>query len=353
LLAEKLNTDMELVGEKVLKMKQDYEQVIRNLKQSLSELQEKNELHETKLVEAEQALKIKEQLYADLSKNFAELEKQYSDLKDEVNLDVEHRVKQCEVDFMEKMAKMDEKLNEARREQAKAVVLMRQMERSSGREKERMESLLKSCDEYYQEHIKKLQANFISVEKEKNILATLVRQQQQGVSLDSNFLTSSNYVSKYSPGSVLKSPVGFFNKNIIADTNWFEEDKKKSAEHKQTDESMLEANKNTSESRNAAAELTSFWLNSKQSINVEDSYQNEKTEEDHDGEECDSESNYTRPSLNNDTADESSETKNIEILQQIRKIMGDLQLSDGDDDSENETESLPAFRHKSKFFVND
>jgi hypothetical protein len=329
---------MEVVSEKVVKMKQDYELVIKNLKQNLSELQEKNELAESKLAEAERALKTKEELYDELSKNFSELEKQYNELKSEVNLDVEHRVKQCEIDFMEKMSKMDEKLNEARREQAKAVVLMRQMERSSGREKERMESLLKSCDEYYQEHIKKLHAKFISLEKEKNVLATLLRQQQQGVSLDSNFLSSSNYVSQYSPGAALKSPVGFFNKNIIAETNWFEENTSKSLDRKQIDENLLvETKKNTSESRNVVADLTSFWLDSKQSIIAEDSNEHEKSEDKNDG----------ADSTKDDTGDEATE-KNVEILKQIRKIMGDLQLSDLDDESDNETESLPPFRLKSE-----
>jgi hypothetical protein len=352
LLAEKLNTDMEMMSEKVVKMKQDYELVIKGLTNSLSELRETNELKEDELSEATRALQVKEKLYADLSQNFTELQNQYNELKSEVNTEMEHRVRQGENGFMEKLGQMDQKLNEARREQAKAVVLMRQIERSSGREKERMEGLLKSCDEYYQEHIKKLQAKLISLEKEKNALASLLRQQQQGVTLDSNLVIQSNYASQYSPGSVLKSPAGFFDKNLIAQADWFGAEKR----HHSAENSLLEVNKNTSDSQSAAAELTSFWLNSKHSVLQNESYRNTTRTNDDDErneKELNSISNHNQPSLDdNETAataegNESSEKKNVEILQQIRKIMGDLQLSDAEDESDdNESEKSPAFRLK-------
>lgn len=90
-------------------------------------------------------------------------------------MDILRELKKKDLDYADRLAKMDTKLNEARREQAKAVVVMRQMERSTNREKDRMENLLKSCDTYYKEHLDKLQKKIVSLEKERNILMNTLR----------------------------------------------------------------------------------------------------------------------------------------------------------------------------------
>ncbi len=181
---------------------------------------------------------------------------------------------------------MDEKLNDARREQAKAVVVMRQMERSTNREKDRLENLLKSCDAYYKDHLTKLQNKIVSLEKERNTLMNNLRSansQNNFKSQDFESLANSNKVS-YLPSV--------------------------SAEKAET-----------------TTEVTSFWLSSKENINV-----------------CDDEDADDYVDTNNfgeeENEDNDDTNKNSEILQQIRRIMGNLELSDIEDESENKGEIL-------------
>jgi hypothetical protein len=331
-------------------MKQDYEFVIENLNKNIHELRETDSLRQNELDQAREALQNKDKLYDELSREHDELKVKYEELKSGLNSDFEHQLKKCEIDFMEKMTKMDEKLNEARREQAKAVVLMRQMERSTTREKERIENLLKSCDSYYQEHIKKLQAKLISIEKEKNMMANLLR--QQNLSVDTNFASQLNY--KYSPGAVLKSPstqpLDFFSQYHENSNSLNYDRNSMSSIENMVEKNVSMVNENYSiqkKSLDNAGNETSFWLNnSNSSVKNDESNNNllkEFTSQNLDSNQSlnyNNNSNYTNMStsdLMNQT--NNSDIKKIEILQHIRKIMGDLQLSDAEDENENNSKS--------------
>ena len=108
-----------------------------------------------------------------MSVRCVELDKQLSEARQRALAEMERRVRETELAFLDKMASMNERINEARREQAKAVVVMGQMERSTSRENELHEALLKSCDAYYKDNIDKLQAKCHALEKETNATRTL------------------------------------------------------------------------------------------------------------------------------------------------------------------------------------
>lgn len=129
LLANRLQVDMQQMNEKLSKMKDEYELVILTLNNELRELRETNQAKQEQIDQAGEQLLSKSRLYDELNRKYDELERQFNELRAQLNVDFEKKVKEKELSFSEKMAKMDEKLNEARREQAKAVVLMRQMER--------------------------------------------------------------------------------------------------------------------------------------------------------------------------------------------------------------------------------
>lgn len=177
LLAARLQNDMDQMNEKITQMKEEYELVVKTLNNELTQIRETNEQKQLEIDRAGEQLAEKARIYDELRLKYEDLDKQFADLRSQLDFDFERKMRERENDFAEKMTLMDEKLNEARREQAKAVVLMRQMERSTNREKEKLEALLKSCDSYYKEHVNKLQEKMQALEKEKNMLASSLRQQ--------------------------------------------------------------------------------------------------------------------------------------------------------------------------------
>jgi len=282
LLANKLKSEMEIIDDKVIRMKTEYEFRIDQLNAKLAELNELNEIKTDQIEKINEALLIKESLYENLTKNHEELQKKFADLRSQLIVDCEKQMKSRELEFLNKIQNLDEKLNESRREQNKAVVIMRQMERSSNREKERLENLLKSCDSYYKNHLEKLQLKMISLEKERNSLLHNLRQNgnlpsissDESNSIKNHFIRSSNIAAN----------------SLSIDQNNFSNHNYSYQETNYTDNQNIEA--------------TSFWLDSKSSI--EPSNQIEKVNED---------------------SNESDLNKNTEILSQIRKIMGNLELS--------------------------
>ena len=300
MLASKLQTDINMMNERVGEMKSEYERVVNTLNKELRELREVNELKQARIDSGNEELNEKGRLFDELSQKYNELKSEFANVKAELGVEHERDLKQRELEFMDKMGTMNERLNEARREQAKAVVLMRQMERSTNREKERMESLLKSCESYYKDFVSKLQAKVVSLEKERNILMNTLRQQgavAKEMLGDEQNLKGSHFVNS--------------NSNV---NKWLETNTKFELGSKEG-KSSLEQNENK-------IDATSFWFDSKQNIEDMTSQLNEENEENEDEE------------LNS-----SDLNKNNEILQQIRKIMGNLELSDAEDE-ENEDKLL-------------
>lgn len=318
LLATKLQNDMQTMNEKLKSMKEEYELIIQTLNKELKELREINELKQEQIEEASKQLLEKGGLYEDLNRKYEELNAKFNELKNELNSDHERSLRERESQFMDKMAKMNEKLNEARREQAKAVVLMRQMERSTNREKERMENLLKSCDNYYKEHVKKLQTKVNSLEKEKNILMNSLRQQG---SLFNFSNTSADLAVNVETKAILGASSSSISPGGFAIENWLEKNSKKS-------------------------ELTSFWLDSKQ--NEADLSDDEIIVE--------QETQMPSSSLENDQKEQdlqediSDSARNDEILQQIRRIMGNLELSDVEDEPDEDEEQNYEEENEQKYF---
>jgi len=297
LLANKLKNEMKTIDDKVIKMKTDYEFKIDSLNLRLTELNDLNEMKDSQLEKLNEQYLIKESLNQDLTKRYDNLQLQHTELRTQITNDFDKQMKLRELEFADKIQSLDEKLNEARREQSKAVVIMRQMERSTNREKERLESLLKSCDSYYKSHLDKLQAKLNSLEKERNNLINNLR-----------------------------------NNGHLPSINSLENEEYSLKNNQQT--STMNYNKNLSNN----IEITSFWLDSKQSLEEPTSQTNVNNEEEE--EEGGDEEIYKQQFSNNDDDDdalnESDSNKNTEILNQIRKIMGNLELSDVELDN-NET----------------
>jgi coiled-coil alpha-helical rod protein 1 len=361
LLAKKLQTDIEEMGEKASKMKDDYELTLKNLNEIIKDLREVNDKKQIEIEDLNENVKVKEHMYDELNKKYCEMETQFVELKSKMSVEIERKCKEREMQFIEKLSKMDQKLNEARREQAKAVVIMRQMERSTNREKERMESMLKSCDNYYKEHLNKLQSKIISLEKERNTLMSTLKQQSQFSSVENrlNDLKNSNnnkitiedefHSKPMSSRSRLKSPQEFQMANTSDPelNKWLNRIKSLNDSNESVNESSLKVNL---QQKAANGEMTSFWLESSshtqefslnQTANPNelkhaDSHQSdfsshepiEEQEQEYEEEEAREE----------DYVGDASSLKNNEIMKQIRKIMGNLELSDNDDEDDEQSE---------------
>ena len=172
MLATRLRTDVHSMQAQIKALKSDYEATVSGLQTRLVEQRELNETMRTRAEHAERALVDKTRHLDEMSLRCVDLDKQLSEARQRALAETERRVRETELASLDKMASMNERLNEARREQAKAVVVMRQMEMSTSREKERLEALLKSCDAYYKDHIDKLQAKCHALEKETNATRT-------------------------------------------------------------------------------------------------------------------------------------------------------------------------------------
>jgi len=279
LLSSKFNSDMDLIKKQMEEMQNGYELVIKNLDIKLKELQESNDSKISEIT------KVKEELSQKI-KEIDELEIKYEDLNNNFNffkaLGQKDILKDNQAFSNEKIKEMEEKLNDARREQAKALVIMRQMERSNNREKERLEELLRSTDSYYKDYIDKLKIKIVSLEKENNILSNSLKQQKLNKEIQNSIINIDN--SKTNWNSQVNNDI--FINNDEKCVNQFN-------------------NSRTSDS-------SSFWLDSRKNLNDTDSLINNQEEK-------------------IDFSNSKDDNKNSEILNQIRKIMGNLEMSDSED----------------------
>ncbi|XP_077867904.1 coiled-coil alpha-helical rod protein 1-like [Saccoglossus kowalevskii] len=90
---------------------------------------------------------------------------------------VDEKCKAVSAEYVEKLAEVEKRLNEVRREHTKAVVSLRQMERQLVREKERHAEKLKTEEEIFQKQLDKVQNQLREVETERNIVMTTLRQE--------------------------------------------------------------------------------------------------------------------------------------------------------------------------------
>ncbi|KAK3732976.1 hypothetical protein RRG08_002584 [Elysia crispata] len=82
-----------------------------------------------------------------------------------------------EAAWSEKLASVERKLNESKREHAKAVVSLRQLERNHARETERSANLLHTTEEHLSRQLALLQAKLEASERDRNIMVATLRQE--------------------------------------------------------------------------------------------------------------------------------------------------------------------------------
>nr|XP_054769398.1 coiled-coil alpha-helical rod protein 1-like [Lytechinus pictus] len=89
----------------------------------------------------------------------------------------DEKCKLLESQHTKRLAEMEKRLNEARREHAKAVVSLRQLERRHAREKERSSEVLTSQEDYLTKEISKLKTRLTEAEADRNMLMVTLKQE--------------------------------------------------------------------------------------------------------------------------------------------------------------------------------
>ena len=307
LLTNKLQNDMGVMNERLNKMKEDYEFLIENLNNKIQNRNDELDQKEHEMNKLKSDYKEKENLLSSLNLKYEKLNEEFDIFKIQIETDLKKQFKTREDSFLDKLSKMESSMNEARREQAKAIVMMRQIERDNVRDKERLEKLNKESECYYKNNLDRLQMKIISLEKERNLLMNTIK--QNGINLNMvefNVLSAATATLTQQPinylppqnalNHQLKMPNATYSNNEYEINKWLD---------KYENPSQNKAEKSDT--------TTSIWLEqSKTNQNIDETEINEEN--------------------TNTTSNGSKIQENNEILLQIRRIMGNLELSDVEDD---------------------
>jgi coiled-coil alpha-helical rod protein 1 len=279
----KLNSDIDLSEDRMKKMQNEFEFKIKTLNKNLKESKELNDLKQLELDNLNEVLNRK-------LKESQELQIKYDNLKND--FDNYKALAKTESPHVERIKEMEEKLNTAKRDQAKTLVIMRQLERSTNREKDRMEDLLKSTESYYNDYVNKLKSKIEFLEKEHLVLLNKIKQQKidkESVNPE-NFDSFKNFNDSNSRVELENNNHLRFEKTILSE------------------DVIIHQYANRLKSSNQS----SFWLDQ----NMDDGSSLNNKKENHSN---DSNSNCIELD------------KNSEILRQIRRIMGNLEMIDKTD----------------------
>ncbi|WAR08670.1 CCHCR-like protein [Mya arenaria] len=143
--------------------KTDLESIVQDKNRKLTELSDQLECCQSDLDFANQSI---EELKATLAKQ-------------EMNMNeaLEEQKKEVEGHMSDRLADLDRQLNDAKREHTKAVVSLRQLERQSGRERDRAKEQLATMEEHYTRQIALLTDRLRATESERNLMMATLRQE--------------------------------------------------------------------------------------------------------------------------------------------------------------------------------
>ncbi|XP_053390441.1 coiled-coil alpha-helical rod protein 1-like [Mercenaria mercenaria] len=176
-LAAQIKQDSLTLDSKVLSIRAQVEEEIETLKQTKSDLEGIVQDKSQKCVKLSEKLEKCENDLDYANQNIEELKTSLG--RQELNMQqiLEEQRHEVENQFSDRLADMDRQINEAKREHAKAVVSVRQLERQMTREKERFTEQLSTTEEHYKRQLDLLQGQLKAVEKERNLMMATLRQE--------------------------------------------------------------------------------------------------------------------------------------------------------------------------------
>ncbi|KAK6166439.1 hypothetical protein SNE40_023129 [Patella caerulea] len=167
----------ETLNDKILENKQQYENEIITLKKTVEDLeiclQNKTQAFEN----LSERLEDRELEREEMNERLESLSKELGRQKNMMEQAIEDQKIADEETMRQEIVELEKQVNQARREQTKAVVALRHIERQSLREKERLNEQIKLSDSHYNKQIERLQEQLKSIEKERNIMMATLRQE--------------------------------------------------------------------------------------------------------------------------------------------------------------------------------
>ncbi|KAK0058757.1 coiled-coil alpha-helical rod protein 1 [Biomphalaria pfeifferi] len=177
LLANQVMEDSRKWTEKILEIKNQHMNEVSLLKKTVEELEA---TIATKSQQCSDLTEELESLHEDLVHKNEMLQQTQSEIqKYEKGIEsvlAEQRLKDEEI-WNKKLSELEHKLNDAKREHAKTVVSLRQMERNHTRELSRNQELLQTTEDHFNRQLLHTQNEMIKVEKERNIMLAILKQE--------------------------------------------------------------------------------------------------------------------------------------------------------------------------------
>ncbi|XP_071821273.1 coiled-coil alpha-helical rod protein 1-like isoform X3 [Apostichopus japonicus] len=176
-LAGKLREQSQQTERRVSEAMQLLEKEVQSLKESNSQLE--IELHK----ESEASANLKEELHhrhkeiRDLTETNASLRINLSKMEVYAETASDEKCAALEEKYQMQLKEMEKRLNEARREHAKAVVSYRQMERQLQREKEHASNSQGGREVYFNAEMDRLKKKLRETEKDRNLLMATLKQE--------------------------------------------------------------------------------------------------------------------------------------------------------------------------------
>ncbi|KAJ8266431.1 hypothetical protein GJAV_G00130340 [Gymnothorax javanicus] len=173
-LVQELKRTPDLIEKALSEAHRRFESEVKELKHYLLQSREKAlkaeagySLAQQKLLEAQRDLEVQNETLEDLR---AQLMNQL----EQSEKATQEKVSEVESRFVRQLKELESQLNAARREHTKAVVTLRQSERQTVRERERLKELQLLQDEKFQQEIQELQKRLQETDKDRNSLLAIV-----------------------------------------------------------------------------------------------------------------------------------------------------------------------------------
>nr|XP_045012512.1 coiled-coil alpha-helical rod protein 1 isoform X4 [Jaculus jaculus] len=169
-LDAELQLSAHLIQQEVGRAREQGEAERRQLSEVAQQLEQELQCAQESLVSVGQQLEAARRGQQESTEEAASLRKELTQQQEIYGQALQEKVAEVETRLREQLSDTERRLNEAKREQAKAVVSLRQIQRKATREKERNQELRRLQEEARKEEGQRLTLRLQELEKDKNLL---------------------------------------------------------------------------------------------------------------------------------------------------------------------------------------
>ncbi|KAM4834815.1 coiled-coil alpha-helical rod protein 1 isoform 2-T2 [Thomomys bottae] len=176
-LDAELQLSAHLIQQEVGRVREQGEAECQQLNKVAQELEQELQRTQESLASVGLQLEAARQSQQESTKEAASLREELTQQQEIYGQALQEKVTEVETRLREQLSDTERRLNEARREQAKAVVSLRQIQRKATREKERNQELRRLQEEARKEEGKRLTRRVQELERDKNLMMATLQQE--------------------------------------------------------------------------------------------------------------------------------------------------------------------------------